>query len=61
MKDFVIANVDPQNIGSVRVLQKCGFEFWKEMVERVWQGKEGAGLVAHRYRIWGPGKGPARD
>lgn len=37
---------------SIKVLRKCGFEYWKEKLE------EGSETMLQVWRCWGPGKKP---
>jgi RimJ/RimL family protein N-acetyltransferase len=52
-RNHLLAVVHPANIASVKVLRKCGFEFWKNWEVDDWN--TGERIVLHRYKLQRPG------
>ena len=49
-RNFLMAITNERNLGSVAVLERCGFELWKKKVE-VMKGEDVTNLT---YRLWRP-------
>lgn len=54
-KDFLMAVTDKDNLGSMTVLKRNGFEYWKE--EEVDDELAGGKVNLIVTRVWRPGKG----
>ncbi|MCJ1462903.1 hypothetical protein MMC07_001507 [Pseudocyphellaria aurata] len=54
-KDFLMAVTDEDNVGSVTVLKRNGFEFWKEKEEN--DKRTGENVTLTVRRVWRAGKG----
>lgn len=51
-KDYLMAVSDKINIGSIRVLERNGFEYWKEQEEV--DGDTGEKVMLEVRRVWRP-------
>lgn len=55
-RDFLMAVTGEDNLGSVTVMKRNGFEYWKE--EEVDDELTGGKATLIVRRVWRPGKGP---
>ena len=55
-RDFLMAVTGEDNLGSVTVMKRNGFEYWKE--EEVDDELTGGKAMLTVRRVWRPGKGP---
>lgn len=54
-RDYLMAIVDESNVGSIKVLERNGFRYWKELEEE--DPLNGGKVMVTARRLWRPGKG----